>query len=82
MSEFPTEEISGFDTPIKYRQFAQVLDECLRAGMAAEVGADPSYVSGDIVGGRWFKDTATGRIWRLVGPAEPFPGIWEQVYVA
>lgn len=80
--EFPKVEISGFDSPMKYRQFAQTLDECLRAGTAAEVGVDPSYVAGDIIGGRWFKDTATGRIWRLVGPAEPFQGIWKQVYVA
>lgn len=80
--EFPKVEISGFDSPMKYRQFAQALDECLRAGTAAEVDVDPSYAAGDIIGGRWFKDTATGRIWRLVGPVEPFQGIWEQVYVA
>lgn len=79
---FPTEEIRGFDSPLKYRQFVQVLDECLWAGTAVEVDANPAYGSGDIVGGRWFKDTATGRIWRLVGPAELFSGVWEQVYIA
>lgn len=80
--EFPKEEIRGFDSPMKYRQFVQALDECLRAGTAAEVDAEPSYATGDFIGGRWFKDTATGRIWRLVGPVEPFRGVWEQVYVA
>lgn len=80
--EFPTEEIRGFDSPLQYRQFAQMVADCLMAGTAIEVEADPAFVVGDIVGGRWFKDTGTGRIWRLVGPVEPFPGVWEQVYVA
>jgi len=80
--EFPTEEIRGFDSPIRYRQFARVLTDCLRAGTAVEVETDPCYAAGDIVGGDWFKDTATGRIWRLVAPADTFPGVWEQVYVA
>lgn len=82
MMIFPTEDIWGFDSPLRYRQFAQALDNCLQAGTAVEVDVDPSYGAGDVVGGRWFKDTATGRIWRLVGPAEPFLGVWEQVYVA
>lgn len=80
--EFPTEEIRGFDSPIRYRQFVHTLDECLRAGTAVEVAIEPSCAVGDIAGGRWFKDAATGRIWRLVGPAEPFAGVWEQVYAA
>lgn len=80
--EFPTEDIRGFDSPLQYRQFARVLTDCLRAGTAVEVEADARYVAGDIVGGDWFKDTATGRIWRLVAPADAFAGVWEQVYVA
>lgn len=80
--EFPTEEIQGFDSPLRHRQFAQVVVACLAAGTAVELEVDPAYMAGEIAGGRWFKDTGTGRIWRLVGPAEPFRGVWEQVYVA
>lgn len=82
MSEFPTKEIHGFDTPIKYREFAQQLEECLRAGTAKEVPVDQFYGDGRLVGGRWFIDMSTSRTWRLVGPVEPSSGVWEQVYVA
>lgn len=82
MREFPAEEVRGFESPIAHRHLAQILEECVRAGTAIAVAADPAYAAGDVGGGQWFKDATTGRIWRLVGPAEPYPGVWEQVYVA
>ena len=80
--EFPTEDIRGFDSPLKHRQFAEILNKCVVAGTAAEVSVVPSYDAGGIVGGHWFKDTATSRIWRLVAVSDNFPGVWEQIYVS
>lgn len=80
--KFPTEEIRGFKSPLEHRAFAQDLDSCVQAGTAVEVPPDSGYVAGDIVGGRWFKDTATGRIWRLVASSRDFSGVWEQVFVS
>lgn len=79
---FPNEEVQGFDTPITYREFAQLVERCVVAGTAKEVAVDQFYGHGKAVGGRWFRDDATGRTWRLIAPSEPFPGLWEQVYVA
>ena len=80
--KFPTEEIRGFESPLGYRAFAQELDKCVQAGTAVEEPPEPDYVVGDVAGGRWFKDTATGRIWRLVAPSGGFAGVWEEVFVS
>lgn len=80
--KFPAEEIRGFDSPLAYRAFGQDLDKCVQAGTATEEEPKKNYVAGDIVGGRWFKDTGTGRIWRLVAPVNDFAGVWEEVFVS
>lgn len=80
--QFPTVEIRGFESPLKYRQLTQTLNDCVVAGTATEVSVNQEYVVGDIVGGRWFIDTASGRRWRLVAPADAFAGLWEPVFDA
>ncbi len=83
MCVFPTEKIDGFDSPLQHREFVQVLEGCVAAGIATEVEVDMAYDGGgDTVGGRWFMDVATGRIWRLVVPGGVVDGVWEQVHVA
>jgi len=79
---FPSQPLDGFDTPIKLRQFIQSLNECVSARSAIEVEVDPTYSEGDNNGGRWFKDAATGRVWRLIESSPGFDGVWEEVYIA
>lgn len=75
------EEIHGFETPGKYRQFLDYLEELKHSGQIEEISSDPNYHRGLIYGGRWFKCNQTGEIWRLVPPDIPFKGIWEPVNI-
>ena len=72
-------EIHGFVSPREYRRLVDLIDAQVLNGLAEELPADPAYSTGEIHGGRWFKDRASGRIWRLVAPDFPFKGLWEPV---
>jgi hypothetical protein len=76
------EEIHGFVSPGEYVRFVSYLEEQVASGVAREYPADPLYGKGMIYGGRWFQDTETGAIWRLLPPDPPFRGLWEPVVQA
>ena len=73
------EEIHGFASPGEYARFVDYLERQLAAGHAVEVSVDPNYGRGEIYGGRWFQDTDTKIVWRLIAPDPPFRGLWEPV---
>lgn len=73
------DEIHGFRSPGEYARFVEYLEARVSAGLFEEVEADESYGRGEIYGGRWFRDLATGMTWRLVSPDPPFRGLWERV---
>jgi hypothetical protein len=73
------EEIHGFTSPGEYDRFVKYIHGLLASGHAEEVEVDENYGRGEIYGGRWFKDTETGEVWRLVSPDPPFRGLWEPV---
>lgn len=84
MSKCCWEEIHGFSSPGEYQRFLHYIEAQVKAMQAREIKPDPDYGSGKIYGGRWFQDTESGEIWRLVPPDIPFKGLWEPVrtYVA
>ena len=75
----PWEEIHGFSSPGEYQLFVRYIEDEVAAGTTKELPVDPLYGKGMIYGGRWFQDTATGLIWRLIPPDFPFRGLWEPV---
>jgi hypothetical protein len=79
INEFPTQEVHGFQSPGDYLRFVQYMADFVTKGIAEEVPPDPNYGAGKLFGGRWFRDTSTGMIWRLVPPDFPFKGVWEKV---
>lgn len=79
MSEKVWEEIHGFASPGEYDRFLQYIEEQVRAGHAREIDSDPNYGRGEIYGGRWFEDSESRELWRLVPPDFPFTGLWELI---
>jgi hypothetical protein len=73
------EEIHGFESPGEFERFVAFMERQVAGGSAAEVATDPRYDRGKILGGRWFQNTETGEVWRLVPPDPPFRGLWEPV---
>lgn len=71
--------IEEFESLAEFKRFEVFLQQCVEAGGAKEIPADPEYSRGEIYGGRWFIDTKTGCRWRLIEPDIPFKGLWEQV---
>jgi hypothetical protein len=73
------EEIHGFNSPGEYVRFVRYIEDQVSAGVVREREADPDYGKGMIFGGRWFEDTETREMWRLVAPDFPFRGLWEPI---
>jgi hypothetical protein len=73
-------EIHGFRTPGEFRQFLGWIEQSVAKGNLVEVAVGPDYGAGQIFGGRWFRDTASGNTWRLIAPDFPFRGLWEVVH--
>ncbi len=73
------EEIRGFASPGEFDRFVEWLTGQLAAGLAEEIQPDPDYGPGEIYGGRWIREVASGETWRLVPPDPPFRGLWEPV---
>ena len=76
------EEIRGFASPAEYQRFSAFIAEHLEAGSIQEIKADKKYQRNQIQGGRWFRHSHTGEVWRLVEPDFPFRGVWERVTLA
>lgn len=74
--------IRGFETPSEYRCFVQYIEARIHDGTVVEMAVDPACGVEGIYGGRWFRENATRRTWRLVEPDFPFRGIWEPVGTA
>lgn len=74
-------EIHGFGSPGEYNRFCAYVEGQVTSGLAKERKPDLKYEKGMIFGGRWFEDTETGEVWRLVPPDFPFKGLWERVDV-
>ena len=75
------EEIRGFASPGEYQRFVGYIEELVSSGQAREIPVDLAYSSNQVYGGRWFANTNTGEIWRLVEPDFPRKGLWEPVAV-
>jgi len=73
------EEIHGFSSPTEYGRFIKYIEAQVDQGQAEELPVEPNYGAGEIYGGRWFKDSDSGQVWRLVAPDFPFKGLWEPV---
>jgi hypothetical protein len=73
------EEIREFESPGEYNRFLQYIESQVRPGVAKELPADPSYQRGMLYGGRWFQDSESLAVWRLISPNPPFYGLWEPV---
>ena len=73
------DEIHGFESPGEYDRFVRDIEDQVSAGIARERDVDPQYGKGMIFGGRWFEDTESHEVWRLVAPDFPFRGLWEVV---
>ena len=79
MTKIIWEEIHGFSSPDEFNRFIQYIEEQVRMGHVNEINPDPDYGYGEIYGGRWFEETDSGEVWRLVPPGFPFKGLWEPV---
>lgn len=73
------EEIRGFQSPMEYQKFVKFVEERVKDGSLLEIPADVTYEKRGVFGGRWFKKSGSGKVWRLVPPDFPFRGIWEVV---
>jgi hypothetical protein len=76
------EHINGFRSPGELKRFMEFLEAGIKSGELEEVPADAAYHAGEIYGGRWFRLTGDGSVWRLVPPDPPFTGLFERVHVA
>lgn len=79
MTTLALEEIRGFHGVSEYEAFVKFIRDHVAAGNLREVESDPTYGAGEIYGGRWFVDIASGSTWRLVPPDFPFRGLFEPV---
>jgi hypothetical protein len=75
----PWEEIHGFVSLGEYHRFLRYIEAQVADGFAQELPVDPSYGPGELFGGRWFQNSDTGEVWRLIEPDVPFKGLWEPV---
>lgn len=73
------EVIHGFSLPAEYERLVRYIGRQLAAGEAEELHPDKNYGSGEIFGGRWFRDNDSGEVWRLVPADFPFRGLWEPI---
>jgi hypothetical protein len=73
------EEIHGFASQGEFERFADYIDRQVATGQVRTIPVDPSYGPGQLFGGRWYEDVATGEVWRLLPPDLPFRGLWEPV---
>lgn len=72
------EKISGFRSLGEFMRFTAFLEEHVTTGELQEIPADPDYHAGEIYGGRWFRVTHDGSVWRLIPPDPPFAGLFER----
>ena len=76
--QVPT-EIRGFSSPSEYERLCAFLARLIDSKVLIETSIDPNYGPGEVYGGRWFEDSATHEVWRLIPPDYPFKGVWEPV---
>lgn len=75
MSDCEWEAIEAFVSPSEFRRFNSWLQNQLACGMVEEVPVLDSY-AGPYFEERWFACKASGEVWRLVAPQDPFHGYW------
>jgi hypothetical protein len=68
-------EDSSFPDPADYSR----LERNLKSAGFTEVPVETPYQSFTRYKERWFKCGNCGKVWRLVRPDYPFPGVWEAV---
>ncbi len=73
------EEISEFKSPSEYERFTKYINDLINEGNAKEVDPDPQRRDGYSHTQRWFQNTETNELWRLVEPDFPFKGVWKPV---
>lgn len=73
------EEIRGFEGVSEYETFEKFIRDHVIAGNILEIEPDAAYGVGELYGGRWFIDIASGATWRLIPPDFPFRGVFEAV---
>jgi hypothetical protein len=73
------ERIERFDTFERYNSVKAAVSEQVSAGLAKETRVLKPYSGLKTLDERWFRCSADGRIWRLIAPDPPFPGIFEPI---
>jgi hypothetical protein len=71
------ETIEAFDSLNHYKEFLAKLEAEVAAGKAQALKVDSSKGWGSAWKERWFECKADHRIWRLVAPDPPFPGVFD-----
>jgi hypothetical protein len=72
------ETIDPFFSPSEYNRFLIWLQNQIDLQNVEEVPVLSSF-AGELFEEKWYKNLASGGIWRLVSPQEPFRGLWELV---
>ena len=73
------ESIPAFDSLNHYKQFLRSMESAVASTAARAVAVDPKAGWGSAWKERWYRCEADGRVWRLVAPDPPFPGVFELV---
>jgi hypothetical protein len=79
MADCGWEAIDAFKSLDDYKQFLSRLEDDVAVGRAKGVPVDPTKSWGNAWRERWYQCNGEDRIWRLVPPDGPFPGVFELI---
>ena len=69
----------GFSSLAEYLRFHESMKGQVTSGLAASVPVTKPYSGSSLWDEHWFECLSDHQIWRLVGPAPPFRGIFKIV---
>ena len=73
------EAVKAFKSLSHYKQFVNGLEADVAAGKARIVPVEQGKGWGSAWRESWYECQEDRRVWRLVGPDPPFPGIFEPI---
>lgn len=79
MKECTWEVISDFSSAREFNEFERWIKQQISVGQAKEVVVEKMYMDMPAFIEKWYEDTASQKIWRLVYPDYPFTGLFEPV---
>ena len=71
--------IDQFEWPSEYDRFLRWIDERIADGTVEQVPVAFPYAGGSHWDERWFRCTACGQLWRLIGPEPPLLPFFKRV---